>query len=127
MVQRIVITGTLDTDADPHVANLWRDDQKLSWILAPGLAWSQPTEEFPWPPVHFLPADETHQAWPGTDPAPVGQLAEPDAPDVREYQADANHPMADLETARYHYRFHVVVMEAVHKIVDPDVENHPEP
>lgn len=127
MTQHITITGVDDTAANPHVARVWRDDQVIMWGLAEGLRWANP-DEAP-PPLQFLPKDDTHDDWPGTPPMPVGEPPAEGEPDRRFYVAMANHLMeSGSETARYHYRFHVVVIKTnKHRLIDPDVENHPEP
>ncbi len=136
MTQHITIYSL--TDVRPDIASVWRDDQVLMWGFAPEsrLAWPPDFLE----PIQFTNDNPNYAPWPGSNPVPVG--AKPDVgPDRRFYIAMAQMIMPNGETAMYNYTINVVdefnnlQRVQVHRtkpdgtveVIDPEVENEPQP
>ncbi|HEV7767545.1 MAG TPA: hypothetical protein VGQ76_21265 [Thermoanaerobaculia bacterium] len=117
---------------DPYVAEVLRDNQVLTWVLADGLEWDPKTPQ----PIEFLPADSFYAKWPGTKPEPVGEKPI-GGPDRRDYEADTKKEMSAGKFQFYHYRLSVRDSTTKRKIkirvkrgkkwYDPDVVNEPRP
>lgn len=131
MVERIDRWGKVVVT--PELSAVWRDDQTILWMLAPGLMWPKVSAEFPGP-IYF----PDTSGWPGSQPAPVGPppLNE-NEPDTRHYVAECGKIMANDEWELYTYQITAqqIPVDAqqigseVPQIVwtDPDVENRPLP
>jgi hypothetical protein len=120
----------------PEVASVWRDDQTVTWMLQPGqgLYWDPEPGQTP---VFFLPEDETHSAWPGMTPAPIGDLSGTE--DKRTYvalggvvlnpgeQPVTYHWAAWVNGPSGRHRLQTLHPEQVGTLVDPDLVNQPQP
>ena len=139
MTQHITIFTT--TDVQPEIGGVWRDDQVIMWGF-------DPTSTLAWPPNDPMPIRFTNDnpdfaPWPGSTPAPIGPRPET-GPDRRFYVAMAQMVMPAGETALYNYTISVVdetdktnTVQMVKRqrtdasgkveLIDPEVENHPQP
>ena len=118
----------------PQIGQVLRDDQTITWILDPGVAWDPVAGD---QAVRFNEQTEVYSPWPGTPPAPVGPAPEPGGFDRREYTANAEHLMEPREFVFYHYAIAAIDINTGQSITvrvrrfqewyDPEIVNEPRP
>jgi hypothetical protein len=119
------------TDVEPHLASLWRDDQWIMWLLAPGLRWAPP-------PGHNAVEFTGGDPWPGTKPSPQTELSDP-LEDRRAYVAYCQTPLGTSDPQQsYIYTLWVADKDGNPTMVrfpdpttgvpiDPEIVNRPLP
>jgi hypothetical protein len=106
----------------PELSAVWRDDQTILWILAPGLMWPKVPPPHPGP-IYF---DDIN--WPGSQPTPVGPLPA-NGIDTRHYVAECGKILPDDQYELYSYKITAQQIGNEGPVIwtDPDVENRPLP
>jgi hypothetical protein len=127
----ITVVGT--DEVNPHIAQVLRNDQTITWRLAENLAWDPVAGD---KAVQFKEETTVYSRWPGSEPIPTGE-APSEGPDRRDYTADTQHQMEDRAFQAYHYKLAVIDIitnerAAVRGVrgrewYDPEVVNEPRP
>jgi hypothetical protein len=129
MTQHITVTEVTPegvVKVDPEISPVWRDDQLIMWMLAPGLKW--PDQALTTQPIVF-PSDS---GWPGAQPSPIGEVPG-SGPDRRNYIVLCGYINDGPKPITYRYNITALHMDTVIddpkelKWTDPDVENRPLP
>ena len=138
MTQHIMVVRGLDGKpvASPALAGVWRDDQTVMWGVTDGFTWA---DDQVGGPIQFFQNRAGYANWPGSAPAPVGTLP-PGEPDTRYWISLCNYLNEGLQDIRYGYDMWVydsqsnggkIHVGAIHheqpELVDPVIDNHPEP